>query len=195
MEKMSGTHKKNTSKASTPAGRLKVLTFLSLIIDLEKSGTFPSCLSQGCRLRARMGSRRPAPGLCGAGLLIWGMLLPSERSKWGLSEIKFHRSEGPRAVESSQNRSLWQSLCLTPTAASALLLSLHTCPTSCQKPRTAPIFSPSLSGSKARRVEWLFIPLTHLSAAVHLCACAPLVQRCSRARRSVALRLHLSRWH
>lgn len=186
MEKMSGTHKKkNTSKASTPAGRLKVLTFLSLIIDLEKSGTFPSCLSQGCRLRARMGSRRPAPGLCGAGLLIWGMLLPSERSKWGLSEIKFHRSEGPRAVESSQNRSLWQSLCLTPTAASALLLSLHTCPTSCQKPRAAPISSPSLSRSEARRAEWLFYPTNPsecCGASVCMRASCATLQPCSPLR-------------
>lgn len=41
-----------------------------------------------------------------AGLLLnRGMLLPSEQSKQGLSEIKCHRSQRLRAVESSQNTS------------------------------------------------------------------------------------------
>lgn len=47
---------------------------------------YPSACSDGF-------SPSCARPVCGAGLLIWGMLLPSERSKWGLSEIKFHRSE------------------------------------------------------------------------------------------------------
>lgn len=62
---------------------------------------------------------------CGAGLLlIWGMLLPSEQSKWGLSEIKCHRSEGLRVVEFSQNISCSGShAAWSQTAVSILLFS------------------------------------------------------------------------
>lgn len=65
-------------------------------------------MTQGCSLCAWMGTHCcTLLRACGAGLLlIWGMLLPSEQSKWGISEIKCHRSEGLRVVESSQNRSL-----------------------------------------------------------------------------------------
>lgn len=72
-------------------------------------------------------------------------------------------------MESSQNTSLWQSRRLTPTAASALPLSLHTCPTSCQKTaRGADLPLPRRAGAgsedAAERSGFFFTPLTHLSA-------------------------------
>lgn len=125
---------------------------------------------------------------CGAGLLlIWGMLLPSEQSKWGLSEIKCHRSEGLRVVEFSQNISCSGSHAVWSQTAGSLLLFSFT--------HLSNFLSDAIHNSNfflfSVGANNIFITQTHLLWACACSTCAAL-QPCSC---SVVLRLHFSRWH
>lgn len=120
-------------------------------------------ITQRCGVCAWMGAYCSAPlKACGSGsLLILGMLLPGEQSKWGLSEIKCHRSEG---------LSLWNLLqtdlfvVVTLSDASwrhAHASSPHACPARSQVLCVAPVYF-LFQWEQNRLSEWLFIPLTYL---------------------------------
>lgn len=124
--------------------------------------------------------RSGLPRACGAGLLIWGMLLPSEQSKWGLSKIKFHRSEGLRVVESSQNRSLCGSHAVWRQLQSLLSRSLCTL-----VPLPVRYYAPQAISfpfsARAKDVKWVAFYLTNPPKCCYELVHAPLVHRCSRA--------------
>lgn len=117
-------------------------------------------ITQRCSVCAWMGTYCSAPlKACGAGsLLILGMLLPGEQSKWGLSEIKCHRSEG---------LSLWNllqtDLFVVVTLSDASWRHTHASSPHARSQVlcVAPVYF-LFQWEQNRLSEWLFTPLTYL---------------------------------